>query len=363
MFSNMPPELAQCSRWLVWRGNKVPFCATVPAMTALTNDPDTWASFEQAKTTYEEGGFLGVGFVVNNDGVMGVDLDKCVHDGTPDPRALEILDDLQCAYIEFSPSGNGLRAFGYGEVRKGIRGQHNGINVELYSTGRYFTVTGHVFKSGPLDILSGLPELVSALEGGTYRREQKKTEDDRSHLPSSSVGIPLDNFVPTEEGERNRYLFDLARYVRGKLPNASTEQLRQIAWDWHQLSLPYIRTKEFSVTWSDFQRGLENVKHPFGEILNAIIQKIDYSAPMPDSIEALRYGDKGNYLVRICRQLQLETPDEPFFLSARKAGELLPVHYTDASKMLGALVYDGVLALVSKGSGTKASRYRYAWPE
>lgn len=50
--------------------------------------------------------------------------------------------------------------------------------------------------------------------------------------------------------------------------------------------------------------------------------------------------------------------DAPFFISARQAGEVLGVHFTDASKMLSALVADGGLTLVSKGAGKVASRYR-----
>jgi hypothetical protein len=40
---------------------------------------------------------------------------------------------------------------------------------------------------------------------------------------------------------------------------------------------------------------------------------------------------------------------------------VLGIHFTDASKMLAALVRDGVLQLVSKGAGKVASRYRFRW--
>jgi len=57
--------------------------------------------------------------------------------------------------------------------------------------------------------------------------------------------------------------------------------------------------------------------------------------------------------------LQAHHGDAPFFISARQAGDVLGIHFTDASKMMAALVTDGVLQLVSKGVGKVASRYRF----
>lgn len=81
LFSKMPSELTQLTRWVVWREGKVPYCSTAPKMKASPTAPETWSSFEQAQTTFEEGEFSGIGFVLNNDGIVGIDLDKCVIDG------------------------------------------------------------------------------------------------------------------------------------------------------------------------------------------------------------------------------------------------------------------------------------------
>ena len=47
-------------------------------------------------------------------------------------------------------------------------------------------------------------------------------------------------------------------------------------------------------------------------------------------------------------------------MSARQCGELLGVHFTDANKFLTAFIADGLLKLVSRGAGKKASRYMVA---
>ena len=97
--------------------------------------------------------------------------------------------------------------------------------------------------------------------------------------------------------------------------------------------------------------------------MQSVLQTIDPRAPLPAGIVGLGYGTSGNQLVRVCAALQAHQGDEPFFISARKAGEVLGIHFVDASKMLAALVHDGVLKLVTKGVGKVASRYRFGWDQ
>jgi len=139
--------------------------------------------------------------------------------------------------------------------------------------------------------------------------------------------------------------------------------MRGLVAQWHKLALPVIRTKEFAITWADFLNGWQKVKNPYGTTLKAITADLDFTTPLPPSIEALSYGAAAQHLIRLCLGLQKHHGVGPFFLSVRMAGEVLGVHFTDASKMLTVLVVDGVLTLVSKGAGRYASRYRFAWSE
>ena len=355
-FRAMPPELCRIPRWVVWKGAKVPYCPTAINSKANVTDPGTWASFTQAQAAYEEGGYLGVGFVLDGDGIVGVDLDKCVLSGKPQAAAMSLLDRVGCKYIELSPSGTGLRGFGYGDPITGTRGQLEGVNVELYAKGRYLTVTGRPIAKGPLVSLPGFAEVARAIRGPDL---QKRTEDNGSNLLYSSVGIPAET-IPTEQGQRNKCLFALARYVKGTQPNATRQELRAIVARWHAQSMSVIGTKDFSITLTDFFNGWEKVRQPHGAIMQSVLAKIDPRTPLPDGIVELGYGVAGNQLVRVCAALQAHQGDEPFFISARQAGDVLGVHFTDASKMMAALVGDGVLKLISKGAGKVASRYRFA---
>ena len=66
-------------------------------------------------------------------------------------------------------------------------------------------------------------------------------------------------------------------------------------------------------------------------------------------------------MVKLCRELQVLSGNEPFFLDCRTAGRLLEVTHVTAWNWLTGLVGDGVLVLVSSGSrvSKKANEYRY----
>jgi hypothetical protein len=124
-----------------------------------------------------------------------------------------------------------------------------------------------------------------------------------------------------------------------------------------------IGTKDFAVTWTDFLYGWNNARQPYGATMQTILDKIDPETPLSVGILSLGYGTAGNQLVRVCEALQCHHGDEPFFISVRQAGDVLGIHFSDASKVLGALVADGVLTLVTRGAGNKASRYRFSWQQ
>lgn len=149
----LPDELRALPRWVTWRAEgapgtkprKVPYCPTLPDTRASSTDPATWGTFAQAEAAYLDGDRAGIGFALNGDGIAGVDIDGCVNadTGEIDPRALALLERLGAGYVELSPSGTGLRALGYAPpLPAGVNGEIDGLHVELYSTGRYLTLTG-----------------------------------------------------------------------------------------------------------------------------------------------------------------------------------------------------------------------------
>ena len=92
-------------------------------------------------------------------------MDDCVEGEQLSPAALQILQELGPSYAELSPSGGGIRVFGLATpLVRGLRKRLDGISVELYSSGRYLTVTGHVLRDEPIGQLVGFSALAQRLQ-------------------------------------------------------------------------------------------------------------------------------------------------------------------------------------------------------
>jgi hypothetical protein len=164
MFENIPLELKSYKQWVVWRleetqdgkATKIPYNAFTGGL-AKVDEPNTWCSFDDAVNSLKSGLFSGIGFVLTpSDPFAFVDLDNPYErkaDGTfkyKDPdgtfkRQQEIFNSFK-SYAEFSPSGNGLHI-----ICKGLlpTGRKRG-GIELYSSLRFMTMTGNVYRNAPV---------------------------------------------------------------------------------------------------------------------------------------------------------------------------------------------------------------------
>ena len=99
----------------------------------------------------ERHGLDGVGLVLTaEDDLTGIDLDDCITDsGSRTPLAAEIIGYGE-SYAEVSPSGEGIRIFIRGKIERALKDHATG--VEVYSTGRYLTVTGNQVDGTPSEI-------------------------------------------------------------------------------------------------------------------------------------------------------------------------------------------------------------------
>ncbi len=75
-------------------------------------------------------------------------------------------------------------------------------------------------------------------------------------------------------------------------------------------------------------------------------------------------SDAALLLLRLCRELQRDAGERPFFLSARKAAEVCNIDAMTAWRYLKGLAGFGVIEAVSVGSNKnrKASEWRYLRP-
>ena len=141
MYDNIPVELRQLNQWVCANADsKVPMQANRPYAASSTN-PDTWASFEDALWAVEHGYYDYLGFVFNDNGIVGIDLDDAfTQDGKLSQLACDIVGICN-SYTERSKSGRGLHIFVQGDVP--FKGKNNLAGVEVYKTARFFIMTGN----------------------------------------------------------------------------------------------------------------------------------------------------------------------------------------------------------------------------
>jgi hypothetical protein len=146
----IPAALREPRRWVGWRldfraakdgggkWSKVPVDVRTGRF-AQSNNPATWASFDEARAAYEAGGLDGVGFMLG-DGWVGLDLDecRCPATGLIDAWAEQIISRLN-TYCDVSPSRTGVKLIARSDVPIGNR---KSKHVEMYDATRYFCVTG-----------------------------------------------------------------------------------------------------------------------------------------------------------------------------------------------------------------------------
>jgi putative DNA primase/helicase len=145
---SIPEELKVRPQWVMWQAvgkktDKVPYSART-GRKASSTDLMTWSPFEEAVEAYEHGEYAGLGFVFcSGDPYTGVDLDCCVDEnGQIAGWASEIARYLD-SYTELSATGTGLHIIVRGDVPNRRKG-----DVEVYSSKRFFTVTGHIVEVG-----------------------------------------------------------------------------------------------------------------------------------------------------------------------------------------------------------------------
>lgn len=141
----LPAEMTSRDRWVRRSASKEPL--TRAGRYASSTNAATWCSYRDAVRSRVG---VGVGFVLDGDGIVCIDLDHCLdREGRVALWAQAVLDELPPTYVEVSPSGDGLHVFGLASVERGRHVRLGGGRAEVYGTGRYITVTGRRHAGAP----------------------------------------------------------------------------------------------------------------------------------------------------------------------------------------------------------------------
>ena len=157
-------ELRQLQQWvayrLMWnvgkgRYDKLPVNPH-DGSNAKANDARTWGTFDEARRYALENGLMGnaggIGFEFAN-GYAGIDLDDVILAGDMlKPFAEDVVRMIE-SYTEYSPSGKGLHIlFKLNEPLSelGTHRRNDELGIEMYDSGRFFTVTGQIYGEARL---------------------------------------------------------------------------------------------------------------------------------------------------------------------------------------------------------------------
>lgn len=137
--------------WVNWKyktvnGKKTKIPYSITGLPASSTDSFTWSFYDDAKNASDQ---IGIIFSPEKK-LLGIDLDGCIVDGKiVDEKIMEFLLEAD-TYTEYSPSGKGLHLFLKIEEpldlisNKKVIGEKKAY--EVYTSGRYFTVTEKPYK-------------------------------------------------------------------------------------------------------------------------------------------------------------------------------------------------------------------------
>jgi hypothetical protein len=150
---HVPDTLAALPGWLVWRyehqdgeakPRKVPYYTSGGKRYGVQGRPEDRAqltTLEAAKAAAARRGYDGVGFALMPEwGIVALDFDHCLKDGTIDPEVERLVAGT---YAEYSPSGEGVRAFMLGRLENNKDPSEETYGFETFASKGFVTVTGN----------------------------------------------------------------------------------------------------------------------------------------------------------------------------------------------------------------------------
>lgn len=139
-YEHIPEALKVLNQWVcVHADSKVPM-KSFEREAASSTDPDTWSPFATAVQAVADGHYDNIGFVFNDNDLVGIDIDTGYDDdGFITAVAADILGKCQ-SYTERSRSGRGFHILLRGTLP--FKGRNNLNGVEIYRSSRYFIMTG-----------------------------------------------------------------------------------------------------------------------------------------------------------------------------------------------------------------------------
>ena len=158
--------------------------------------------------------------------MSGIDLDHCLDPATGEiePWARDILAQFSGTYAEISPSKKGVKIFVRGTVPGGIKKG----NIEIYPSGRFFTVTGNRWGEHPSSLADGQEALTALYDRVKAEGQTTAPPDDADHqTPMPKGELSDDCILELAHGAKNgnEFSFLWAGKWEGTYPSQSEADL------------------------------------------------------------------------------------------------------------------------------------------
>jgi putative DNA primase/helicase len=227
-FNNIPDEIKKMNNWVLWKlenredkHGKIKACKP-PYQTngknASHTNKKTWTNFESVLETFNHRGgvYSGIGFVLDGTGYSIIDLDHIGEEGSISEEDSNHIINSFNSYTEKSQSGKGIHIIVKGSIPRAVK-----TDIEIYSTERYFALTG--------DLCGVNKDIEERQEELTKLFEKHKTKDEPKSVKSLGEKMPkpksiedaahsnndlLEKAFSSKEGSKIRALYhgDLSSY-------------------------------------------------------------------------------------------------------------------------------------------------------
>jgi hypothetical protein len=263
-----PDVLKGHSAWILWRfepnedpskkPRKIPYYVAGGRRRGeqgSAEDRSKMVTFDAARVAAARQGMDGVGYaLLPGCGVVALDFDRCITNGVLHPKVRALLADT---YAEYSPSGEGVRAFFAGELGNDKDSGNPEFGLEVFSTKGFVTVTGRTLEI--VDVLGNANEVAPISQEVRALVAQRFGSRDAVAERTTAVADPL-GLTTTQVGECLEVLpkdLDYDRWVMvGMALHHELGAAGFAVWhDWSKASPKYTTADYCAERWRSFGRA------------------------------------------------------------------------------------------------------------
>lgn len=214
MYREVPQELKELNQWCFFKlvpdkkrdkMKKVPFNPHTGGYGASNNE-ETWSDFETAVAAKERFNGSGIGFYFKEP-YVGIDLDDIAGEieryknGDFETNMIFEFIETFKSYSEISISGTGLHIIAKGKIPGSRRRKDN---VEVYSSGRFFTVSGNKISK-----YDGITEVSETNMERIYKKylENKVIQFNRDNAQFTTIDLSESEIISSVLKSRSRDKF------------------------------------------------------------------------------------------------------------------------------------------------------------